>query len=232
MSGVSVVESGNYDLQIATGFQVDAFTLDDPLKGLLNSTEYFLDGTTEFASVLDGTTQVTVKRGRRDIGDAFSTGTLTATLLDVEGIFNPFNQDSPYYDTPEAKPGLAPLRAVKMIRYDIADNPEELFNGYIVNYDYNFELGGLSTVTVYAADQFYLLSQTALDEHSVSAETSGERIETVLDFPKWTSRYSRETSTPAPSNSVTQAPTTSKPERMSSPTSHRSTSPLSSAECL
>jgi hypothetical protein len=184
MSGVSVVESGNYDLQIATGFQVDAFTLDDPLKGLLNSTEYFLDGTTEFASVLDGTTQVTVKRGRRDIGDAFSTGTLTATLLDVEGIFNPFNQDSPYYDTPDAKPGLAPLRAVKMIRYDIADNPEELFNGYIVNYDYNFELGGLSTVTVYAADQFYLLSQTALDEHSVSAETSGERIETVLDFPE------------------------------------------------
>lgn len=184
MSGVSVVESGNYDLQIATGFLVDAFTLDDPLKGLLNSTAYVLDGTTEFASVLDGTTQVTVKRGRRDVGDSFSAGTLTATLLDVEGIFNPFNQDSPYYDTPEAKPGLAPLRAVKLIRYDIADNPEELFNGYIVNYDYNFELGGLSTVTVYAADQFYLLSQTALDAHNVDPETSGERIETVLDYPE------------------------------------------------
>ena len=184
MSGVSVVESGNYDLQIATGFQVDAFTLNDPIKGLLNSTAYVLDGTTEFASVLDGTTQVTVKRGRRDVGDAFSSGTLTATLLDVDGIFNPFNQDSPYYDTPEAKPGLAPLRAVKLIRYDIANNPEQLFNGYIVNYDYNFELGGLSTVTVYAADQFYLLSQTALDAHSVNPETSGERIETVLDYPE------------------------------------------------
>jgi hypothetical protein len=184
MSGVSVVESGNYDLQIATGFLVDAFTLDDPLKSLLDSTDYVLDGTTEFASVLDGTTQVTVKRGRRDVGDAFSTGTLTATLLDVEGIFNPFNQDSPYYDTPDAKPGLAPLRAVKLIRYDIADNAEQLFNGYIVNYDYNFDLGGLSTVTVYAADQFYLLSQTALDAHNVDPETSGERIETVLDYPE------------------------------------------------
>jgi hypothetical protein len=226
MSGVSVVESGNYDLQIATGFQVDAFTLDDPIKGLLNSTEYFLDGTTEFASVLDGTTQVTVKRGRRDIGDAFSTGTLTATLLDVEGIFNPFNQDSPYYDTPDAKPGLAPLRAVKMIRYDIADNPEELFNGYIVNYDYNFELGGLSTVTVYAADQFYLLSQTALDEHNVNASRPSSTS------PKWTSRYSPETSTQEPLNSVTRVNTRLTPERMSSPTSHRSTSPLSSAECL
>jgi hypothetical protein len=29
MPGVAVVNSGNYDLQIATGFQVDAFVLDD-----------------------------------------------------------------------------------------------------------------------------------------------------------------------------------------------------------
>jgi hypothetical protein len=33
MPGVAVVNSGNYDLQIATGFQVDAFVLDDALKG-------------------------------------------------------------------------------------------------------------------------------------------------------------------------------------------------------
>jgi hypothetical protein len=32
MPGVAVVNSGNYDLQIATGFQVDAFVLDDALQ--------------------------------------------------------------------------------------------------------------------------------------------------------------------------------------------------------
>ena len=47
----TIVQSGSYDLTIATGFLVDAFTLDDPVKGLLDSTEYVLDGTTEFASV-------------------------------------------------------------------------------------------------------------------------------------------------------------------------------------
>jgi len=39
-------------------------------------------------------------------------------------------------------------------------------------------------VTVYCADQFYLLAQTFLDELNVTAETSGERIETVLDLPE------------------------------------------------
>jgi hypothetical protein len=33
----TIVQSGSYDLQIATGFLVDAFTLDDPEKGVLNS---------------------------------------------------------------------------------------------------------------------------------------------------------------------------------------------------
>jgi hypothetical protein len=102
----------------------------------------------------------------------------------VDGVFNPFDQNSPYYDTPQSKPGLAPLREVQLIRYDNTDTPEFLFSGYVVNYDYNFALGGLDTVTVYCADQFYLLAQTYLDELNVTAETSGERIETVLDLPE------------------------------------------------
>ena len=184
MPGVSVVNSGNYDLQIATGFQVDAFVLDDALKGVLDNTEYVLDGTTEFANVMDSVTNVMVRRGRRDVGDQFSAGTMTFTIQDVTGIFNPFDQNSPFFDTPQSKPGLAPLREVKLIRYDDLDVPESLFSGYVVNYDYNFALFGLDSVTVYCADQFYLLAQTYLDELNVTAETSGERIETVLDLPE------------------------------------------------
>ncbi len=152
MPGVAVVDSGNYDLQIATGFQVDAFVLDDALKGVLDNTSYVLDGTTEFASVMDSTTSITVKRGRRDIGDTFSAGTMTFTIQDVDGIFNPFDENSPYYDTAESKPGLAPMRQVKLIRYSSTNVAEFLYSGYIVNYDYNFALGGLDTVTVYCAD--------------------------------------------------------------------------------
>ena len=184
MPGTAVIDSGNYDLQIATGFNVNAFVLDDAVKGVLDNPTYVLDGNTEFASVMDSTTNITVKRGRRDIGDTFSAGTMTFTIQDVDGIFNPFDENSPYYDTSESKPGLAPMREVKLIRYSSTDVPELLYSGYVVNYDYNFALGGLDTVTVYCADQFYLLSQTYLDEFNPSAETSGARIETVLDLPE------------------------------------------------
>jgi hypothetical protein len=184
MAGFPVVNAGNYDLQIDTGFVLDAFILDDALRGILDDPDYVLDGTTQFASVIESTQSVSVKRGRRDIGDTFSAGTMSFEILDVSGIFNPFDQDSPFYDSNQNVPGLAPMREVKLIRYDNADNPELIFRGFVINYDYNFALGGLDTVTVYCADQFYLLSQTYLDELNVTAELSGARLETVLDLPE------------------------------------------------
>ena len=132
----------------------------------------------------DSVTTITAKRGRRDIGDTFSAGTMTFTIQDVDGVFNPFDENSPYYDTAQSKPGLAPMREVKLIRYSSSNVEELLFSGYVVNYDYNFALGGLDTVTVYCADQFYLLSQTYMNEYNVSAELSGARITSVLNLPE------------------------------------------------
>tara|TARA_R110002126_G_scaffold63596_1_gene162961 strand:- start:4467 stop:5756 length:1290 start_codon:yes stop_codon:yes gene_type:complete len=184
MSGFAVLDSGNYDLQIATGFITDGFTLDSATKGVLDNTDFVLDGTTEFASVLESTTNIAVKRGRRDTGDQFSAGTITFNITDVDGIFNPFDENSPYYNTAESQPGLAPMRELKLIRYDSTNTPELLFSGYVVNYDYNFGLGELDSVTVYGADQFYLLAQTYLDEFNPTAQLSGARITSVLDLPE------------------------------------------------
>ena len=186
MAGVPIVQSGDYALKIDTGFIQDGFTLDNAVKGVLNNTQYVLDGTTDFADVTTGTIGINVKRGRRDVGDQFSAGTMSFTLNDTmaDGVFNPFDENSPYYDTAQSKPGLAPLREVQLIRYDDSNNAEFLFVGYIVNYDYNFALGGTNTVTVYCADQFYLLAQTYLDEYNPTAQTSGQRITSVLALPE------------------------------------------------
>jgi hypothetical protein len=177
----TIVQSGSYDLKIATGFLVDAFTLDDPVKGVLDSPDYVLDGTTEFASVIDGATGISVFRGRRDIGDQFTAGTMSFDLNDTftGGIFNPFDTQSPYYDTDQAVPGLAPMRKVVLSR-----EGEELFNGYIVDYSYNFNLGGLDTVSVACADDFYLLSQTYLDEFNVTEQLASARVAAVLNRPE------------------------------------------------
>ena len=177
----TIVQSGSYDLRIATGFLVDAFTLDDSVKGLLDSTEYVLDGTTEFASVIDGATGISVFRGRRDIGDQFTAGTMSFDLNDTftGGIFNPFDTQSPYYDTAQAVPGLAPMRKVVLSR-----EGEELFNGYITDYSYNFNLGGLDTVSVSCADDFYLLSQTYLNEFNVTEQLASARLVALLARPE------------------------------------------------
>jgi hypothetical protein len=184
MAGTAVVASGNYDLEIDTGFVQDAFLLDDLTAGLLNNTTYVLNGTTDYASVLDGVNSISVRRGRRDQGDQFSAGTMSFNMLDTAGIFNPFDTNSPYYDTPQAQPGLAPMRRVRLSRYSALNVKEYLFVGVIVNYDYNFALGGLDTVTVFCADDFYLLAQTYLDEFNVSEQLSSARVTAVLDLPE------------------------------------------------
>jgi len=186
MAGVAVVGSGNYDLEIDTGYLWDAFTLDDDLKGELNNTEYVLDGVSQYASVMDGTIGLTAKRGRQNTGDQFAYGTMSFTLNDTyaDGVFNPFDTTSPYYDPANDQPGLAPLRQVRFSRYDSLNVKKYLWVGYIVNYDYTFTLGGLDTVTVNCADFSYQLGQTFLAEWNVTEELSSTRFGNLLDLPE------------------------------------------------
>ena len=186
MAGVAVIGSGNYDLEIDTGYDWNAFTLDDDLKGELNNTEYVLDGTSQFATVMDGTISLTAKRGRANTGDQFAYGTMNFTLNDTyaDGVFNPFDTTSPYFDPNNNQPGLAPLREVRFSRYSSTNVKELLWVGYIVNYDYTFTLGGLDTVTVNCADFSYQLGQTFLAEWNVTEQLSSDRFDDLLDLPE------------------------------------------------
>ena len=181
----SVIQSGDYELFIDTGFQIDAFTLDSATRGLLDGTQYVLDGTTEFAPMLEYSTNVNIKRGRRDIGDQFSAGTMSFNLNDTlaGGILNPLYSSSPYVD-PAGQFTLAPLRRVSFGRYNSVGTFVALFVGQIVNYDYSYELGGENMISVYCADDFYLLAQTALNEYNVSEQLSSARLAAVLDLPE------------------------------------------------
>jgi hypothetical protein len=188
MAAVTIPNAGTYDLLIDVGFQLDAFILDDPVKGLLDGTSYVLDGTTSYASVSEGTLNVSIKRGRQDENDAFTSGTMNFTLNDTlaDGVFNPFDDSptNPYYDQAQSVPGLAPGRAVQFIRYDNSNNPELLFVGFIVSYDYKFALDGNDTVTVFCVDNMYRLAQTFITGQNPSKEFTGDRINWVLDLPE------------------------------------------------
>ena len=176
-----VVQSGDYLIELDTGFLQDAFTLDDAARGVLNNTDYVLDGTTQFADITQWCKQVTYRRGRRLDTDQFGPGTMTVVLDDTlaGGILSPYDTSSPYYNPANNQPGLAPLRAIQLSRQGAY-----LFVGVVVNYDYQFQLGGNNLVNILAADGFYKLAQCYLDELNVTPETSGERLETILDLPE------------------------------------------------
>lgn len=181
----SVVASGDYELFIDTGFLVNAFTLDSDTRGILDNTNFVLDGSTEFAPMMQYSKSISVNRGRREIGDQFSAGTMTFSLDDnlAGGTLNPLYTSSPFVD-PAGQFTLAPLRRVSFGRYNTANAFVPLFVGQIVNYDYSYELGGNNTVTVYCADDFYLLAQTVMNEFNVSEQLSSARLSAVLDLPE------------------------------------------------
>ena len=175
----SIVQSGDYLLELDTGFDVNSFTLDDSVKGVLDNTEYTLGPNTNFADITEFVYDVSYKRGRQKIDDQFGAGTMSFTMRDETGILGPYDTNSPYYDPDNDKPGLAPMRQVRLSR-----SAEYLFVGYVTAYNYNFALAGPNTVLVSCSDDFYLLAQTQLAAFNPSAETSGERIDTVLALPQ------------------------------------------------
>ena len=176
-----VVASGDYLVEVDTGFDFGSFTLDDALKAVLNNTEYTLGPNITYADITPYVKRVSYKRGRQRTTDQFGAGTMQV-LIDDElagGALSPYDQGSPYYDPANNQPGIAPLRAIRLSR-----DGEYLFQGVITDFTYQFDMGGDNTVLLNCADGFYKLAQAVLDELNVSAETSGERIETVLDLPE------------------------------------------------
>lgn len=186
MALATVPNAGTFDLEVDTGFVVDGFTLDSATKGKLNSTAYVLNGTTNYASITTGVMSVSINRGRRDPMDPIAAGNMTFTLNDTMagGVFGPFDTSSPYYNDVAGYPGLAPGRAVRFTRYDATNTPQRLFTGFVVNYDYNFDLEGFNTVTVFCADGFYRLANTFLTAHNPTKEFTGTRINAILDRPE------------------------------------------------
>jgi hypothetical protein len=182
----SVVQSGEYLLEIDTGWDSSSFTLDSSVKGILDNTIYKLSPSTDYADVTDGVLDVSITRGRRDIGDQFVPGIMNFTLNDqlADGAFNPFNNDSPTYDPLNNEPGIAPMRRVRFYRYNSLGVAESLFQGFIVTYDYQFNLDGNDLVTVQAIDDQYLLSQAFLDEWNVTEQVASARVVELLALPE------------------------------------------------
>ena len=173
----------NIQIFMELGFEVNPFTLDDAVLGVLD--EDFLDGTLIGDDVSPYAQDLSISRGRSDQLQNFNAGTCSVRLLNRDRRFDPINESSPYYNPVTNESGVAPRRKVTVFSDGVA-----LFTGRITDIDVSYEPNNPnansenSYVTITAADDFVLLANAFTGNVITPAEElSGARVSTILDLP-------------------------------------------------
>jgi len=161
------------------GFITNFFVLDDINAGVLDNTQFVLDGNLEGEDITEYCQLVSITRGRQDQFAQFNAGQCSITLLNNDRRFDPINTASPYYDATAGRSGVVPRRKIT-----VKSGSNFLFTGRITDIDviYNYQL---SEVVITAADDFVLLANTVVEANvTPSVELSGARVDFLLDLPE------------------------------------------------
>lgn len=149
-----------------------SFTLDSPTKGLLDNTSFTLGGE-RFFDITDRLVTTSVRRGKNNALDRIDAGIVNITVDNSDRRFDPLYEAGPYFGQ------LIPRRSVKVSANDLP-----VFQGFIDDFDIQYEPGKQSVVQISVSDAFSVLANSGLEEFTPSSELSGARIETVLDRPE------------------------------------------------
>lgn len=175
---VVIKNCGTYMVEIDYGATTNAFVLDDPVSGVLDSTNYFLGGSTLFVDVTTYVQSVTISRGRQNrFRD--STGqpsTATIEIDDRDKFFSLVNTASPYYDSVNSRLGFDLNSGVRISR-----NGVYIFSGVISQYDQKIVKPSQSVVTISCSDKLYTMNNIKTATFAPIAQFSGARINTILD---------------------------------------------------
>ena len=174
---VAIPNCGTYTVEMDFGASTNAFVLDSPLAGVLDSPDYFLEGTTDWQDVTNYVKQVSINRGRQNrFRDP--TGQPSTAVLQIEDSdysFSLVNEGSPYWNTAKNRLGFELNSGVRISR-----DGTYLFTGIITQYDQRIENPSRSLVTVNCSDELFRLNNTKIASGSVVPERSDVRIDKVL----------------------------------------------------
>jgi hypothetical protein len=175
---VVVPNCGTYTVELDYGSIANAFILDDALAGLLDSTSYFLDGTTDFQDVTAFVKQVSISRGRQNRFRDPTGQPSTATILieDSDYRFSLVNTGSPYWNVAKDRLGFELNSGVRISR-----NGTYLFTGIITQYSQSIEKPNRSVVTVTCSDVLFSLNNRKTPLFTTVAQRSDQRITKVFD---------------------------------------------------
>lgn len=147
------------------------FVLDDAERGVLDNTAWTLAGTF-FYDVTQYVKDIQIHRGKnRDI-DSYSAGEAIVTMNNYNRYFDPTYQASPFYGN------IIPRREVR-----ISSNNIQQYFGTIDDWNLRYSVQGDSEVTFVTSDGFYRFNNQTLTPGTATVQTTGARINAVLDDP-------------------------------------------------
>jgi hypothetical protein len=150
----------------------NSFTLDDAIKGVLDSTTYTLGGT-RFFDITDRLISASTTRGKNQALDRIDAGTLNIVVDNFDRLFDPIYANGFYFG--QLIPG-------KEIRISCNDLP--VIYGTIDDIDIAYEPGNRSVASFQATDGLSYLTQNNLPEVFPDVELSGARVTRILDLPE------------------------------------------------
>jgi hypothetical protein len=145
-----------------------SFTLDDPVAGVIGSTEFVIGGVS-FADISSRVRTISVNRGKNRDLDRFNAGNLSIELNNEDRAFDPLYGSSPFAGN------IVPRRDVR-----VSADGTALYVGKILDWNFQYEPNGRQTASLEAADALTFFAQQDLTFGTATAELTGERVNAVL----------------------------------------------------
>ena len=156
---------------LAAGGAGNFFTLDDPVKGELDDAPFGLAGDI-LEDVTDDVRSVSVRRGRSRELERYQAGAATVTLDNKDRKYDPAAGTA-------VTPYGASMRPRKAVQITTAG--QAVFAGVVDDWDLDYSLNGDHVASVKLTDGFVFLANQEIEPHTATAQTTGERIEAILD---------------------------------------------------
>ena len=166
-------------VQVLVGFQTNAifsqpFQLDDAAYGILDTSTL---GGIQFADLTTLVQSVTINRGRSRQLQEFNAGTATVSFWNKSRALDPLNTSSPYWNTSANTTGIVPRLPIQILANNIP-----IYTGVIQDWNVDYDTGNNDLVYASCADDFTVLASATLADHTVTAEQTGTRVNTVLNY--------------------------------------------------
>lgn len=148
------------------------FVLNAATRGVLDNATYTLGG--EFYTAITSSVQsVSTNRGRSRELDRYTTGQANVQFVNQDRKFDPSNTASTLY------PNIVPRRPIL-----ITANGYSVYQGYVDDWNLDYNVSGESDAVASCIDGFGILSKQTLAAATATAQLTGARIAAILAKPE------------------------------------------------